>query len=113
MRGPRHPGSASAAGHFGSGRQAGRKTHCDGQADAGPGTDFEVGSVGLGDVGDDGQAKAMPVRAGGPVRGGALEGFEQSADLVWRYGGPVLVTVSVASVTLAVSLTPTPPPVVL
>ena len=44
--------------------------------------------MGFGDVGDDGQAETESVRAGGPVRGGALEGLEQSADLVWRYGGP-------------------------
>ena len=43
--------------------------------------------MGLGDVGDDGQAETEPVRAGGPVRGGALEGLEQTADLVGRYEG--------------------------
>jgi hypothetical protein len=30
----------------------------------------------LGDVGDDGEAETEPVRAGGSVWGGALEGFD-------------------------------------
>jgi hypothetical protein len=64
-----------------------RKAHRDGQAAFGSGMDLEAGSVGFGDVGDDGQAETKPVRAGGPVRGGALEGLDQAADLVWRYGG--------------------------
>ena len=41
--------------------------------------------MGFGDVGHDGQAEAEPVRAGGPVRGTALEGLKQTADLFWRY----------------------------
>ena len=67
--------------------------------------------MGFGDVGDDGQAKTETIWAGGPVRGGALEGLEQTADLVWCYGGPVLVTVSVASVVPASILTTMCPPV--
>ena len=42
--------------------------------------------MGFGDFGDDGQAETETVRAGGPVQGGALEGLEQTADLVRRYG---------------------------
>jgi hypothetical protein len=61
--------------------------------------------VGFGDVGDDGQAETEPVRAGGPVRTARWKG--SSRRLTWSggTGGPVLVTVSVASVVLAASLT--------
>lgn len=52
------------------------KVQGDGQAAFGSGVDLEAGSVGLGDVGDDGEAETEPVRAGGSVWGGALEGFD-------------------------------------
>ena len=66
------------AGDLGTRRQA----HRDGQATFGSCTDVEVGSVGLSDLGDDGQAEAETVRTGGSVRDIALEGLEQTADLI-------------------------------
>jgi hypothetical protein len=44
-------------------------------------------SVRFGDLRDNRQAKAESVWAGRSIRDGALEGLEQSADLVWRYVG--------------------------
>jgi len=40
-----------------------------------------------GDVGDQGEAGPEPVRAGGSVRRGVLEGLEQTVDLVRRHDG--------------------------
>jgi hypothetical protein len=88
MRGARHRSSALFAFHVGHRRGAFREAHGDGQAALGPGTDLKAGPVGFDDVGDNGQAEAEPVRPGGPVRGGASEGLEQTGDLVWRYRGP-------------------------
>jgi hypothetical protein len=60
-------------------------------------------SVGLGDVGDDGQAETEPaalvVRSLAP----RSERLEQSGALTCLYGGPALVTVSVASMVATAS----------
>ena len=63
-----------------------RKADFDREAAFGSGTDLESRSVGFGDVGNDRQAETETIWAGGPVRGGALEGLEQTADLVCCYG---------------------------
>src|ERR1700722_12013815 len=72
---------------LGAGGGVGGKGDRDGQTAFRAGKDLEAGSVGLGNVGDDGQAETEPARVGGPVRGAALKGLQESADLVRRHRG--------------------------
>lgn len=59
-----------------------REVHRDDQATFGLGTNLETRHMGFGDVGDDGETKPEPVRAGGSLWDGALKGIEQTSDLV-------------------------------
>jgi hypothetical protein len=70
-----------------TGRGVGRKGDRDGEAAYGSREDVEAGSVGFGDVGNDGQAETETIRGGRPIRGAALEGLEQSTDLICCYQG--------------------------